>query len=72
MTLRNSDLQSDSDLDSIRNSCDVFDICGRQYFVPTLGFAILILPLMPQGEYKAVATEENQAFEMTVSGKNHQ
>ena len=24
MTLRNSDLQSDSDLDSIRNSCDVF------------------------------------------------
>ena len=25
MTLRSSDLQSDSDLDSIRNSCDVFD-----------------------------------------------
>ena len=49
-----------------------FDICGRQYFVPKLGFAIIILPLMPQGEYKAVATEENQAFEMTVSGKNHQ
>ena len=24
MTLRSSDLQSDSDLDSIRNSCDVF------------------------------------------------
>ena len=24
MTLRNSDLQSVSDLDSIRNSCDVF------------------------------------------------
>ena len=24
MTLRISDLQSDSDLDSIRNSCDVF------------------------------------------------
>ena len=45
------------------------DICGRQYFVPKLGFAILILP---QGEYRAVATEENQAFEMTVSWKNHQ
>ena len=26
MTLRSSDLQSDSDLDSIRNSCDVFGI----------------------------------------------
>ena len=26
MTLRSSDLQSDSDLDSIRNSCDVFHI----------------------------------------------
>ena len=26
MTLRSSDLQSDSDLDSIRNSCDVFYI----------------------------------------------
>ena len=25
MTLGSSDLQSDSDLDSIRNSCDVFD-----------------------------------------------
>ena len=24
MTLRSSDLQSDSDLDSIRNSCDVY------------------------------------------------
>ena len=41
-------------------------------FCPALGLAIIILPLMPQGEYKAVATEENQAFEMTVSGKNHQ
>ena len=31
MTLRSSDLQSDSDLDSIRNSCDVFlsRICLR-------------------------------------------
>ena len=27
MTLRSSDLQSDSDLDSIRNSCDVFILC---------------------------------------------
>ena len=26
MTLRNSDLQSDSDLDSIRNSCEVFSL----------------------------------------------
>ena len=26
MTLRSSDLQSDSDLDSIRNSCNVFSI----------------------------------------------
>ena len=26
MTLRSSDLQSDSDLDSIRNSCDVFNV----------------------------------------------
>ena len=26
MTLRSSDLQSDSDLDSIRNSCDVFSL----------------------------------------------
>ena len=26
MTLRSSDLQSDGDLDSIGNSCDVFDI----------------------------------------------
>ena len=25
MTLRSSDLQSDSDLDSIRNSCDVLE-----------------------------------------------
>ena len=31
MTLSSSDLQSDSDLDSIRNSCDVF--IDRQYFV---------------------------------------
>ena len=29
MTLRSSDLQSDSDLDSIRNSCDVF-VCNQQ------------------------------------------
>ena len=28
MTLRSSDLQSDSDIDSIRNSCDVF-ILGK-------------------------------------------
>ena len=28
MTLRSSDLQSDNDLDSIRNSCDVF---GEEY-----------------------------------------
>ena len=46
-----------------------FDFRGCQFLVPKLGFAIIILPLMPQGE---VATEENQAFEMTVSGKNHQ
>ena len=26
MTLRSSDLQSDSDLDSIRNSCDVYTL----------------------------------------------
>ena len=29
MTLRSSDLQSDSDLDSIRNSCDVYS-----YLIP--------------------------------------
>ena len=28
MTLRSSDLQSDGDLDSIRNSCDVFLLKG--------------------------------------------
>ena len=33
MTLRSSDLQSDSDLDSIRNSCDVFCYCWRSQFV---------------------------------------
>ena len=32
MTLRSSDLQSDSDLDSIRNSCGVFD-CGTVYIL---------------------------------------
>ena len=41
-------------------------------FCHNIEFSILILPLMPQGEYKAVAIEENQAFEMTVSWKNHQ
>ena len=29
MTLRSSDLQSDSDQDSIRNSCDVCDVIGE-------------------------------------------
>ena len=37
MTSRSSDLQSDSDLDSIRNSCDVFvhilaSDSGKSYF----------------------------------------
>ena len=31
MTLRSSDLQSDSDLDSIRNSCDVFYLIGSSF-----------------------------------------
>ena len=33
MTLRSSDLQSDSDLDSIRNSCDVFSSHCRGWVV---------------------------------------
>ena len=31
MTLSVSDLQSDSDLDSIRNSCDVFRLCDAPF-----------------------------------------
>ena len=31
MTLGVSDLQSDSDLDSIRNSCDVFRLCDAPF-----------------------------------------
>ena len=31
MTLRSNDLQSDSDLDSIRNSCDVFQNFFHKY-----------------------------------------
>ena len=48
MTLRSTDLQSDSDLDSIRNSCDV--LSGKQaipideytfpHFIPRLGFLL--------------------------------
>ena len=38
MTLRSSDLQSDSDLDSIRNSCDVFfsKLCVKRTTCPIL------------------------------------
>ena len=38
MTLRSSDLQSDSDLDSIRNSCDVI-VRGR-FFMDLGGFHV--------------------------------
>ena len=47
MTLRSSDLQSDSDLDSIRNSCDVlFAVwtCAIAYF----DLYINIIPLNDQ------------------------
>ena len=36
MTLRSSDLQSDSDLDSIRNSCDVY-ISHSKFLAEQLG-----------------------------------
>ena len=37
MTLRSSDLESDSDLDSIRNSCDVFHEGGSlEFHIPIL------------------------------------
>ena len=41
MTLSSSDLQSDSDLDSIRNSCDVLYL-QVFYFVPMI-YAIVIV-----------------------------
>ena len=31
MTLRSSELQSDGDLDSIRNSCDVYNYLKKKY-----------------------------------------
>ena len=36
MTLRSSDLQSDSDLDSIRNSCDVLNLQMQIYLLMTI------------------------------------
>ena len=44
MTLRSSDLQSVSDLDSLRNSCDVYfipDTPPFSVFIPSVGAAIV-------------------------------
>ena len=48
MTLRSSDLQSDSDLDSIRNSCDVF--LQTMETKPTSNFLVNISKRLNQGE----------------------
>ena len=49
MTLRSSDLQSDSDLDSIRNSCDVFYIADMNTMI---GQIIQSLPRMARNDPK--------------------
>ena len=48
MTLRGSDLQSDSDLDSIRNSCDVFFVLCHKMPVSTAGAPVLPLLMLEQ------------------------
>ena len=40
MTLRSNDLQSDSDLDSIRNSCDV---CTKKYILFPITVNVILL-----------------------------
>ena len=56
MTLRSSDLQSDSDLDSIRNSCDVLQqrkVEARGHFAPRTFCPKDKMPQdkMPQGHF---------------------
>ena len=51
MTLRSSDLQSDSDLDSIRNSCDVL-------YVPELESARLWIVLINYSTFMRSAFRE--------------
>ena len=48
MTLRSSDLQSDSDLDSVRNSCDVF--------LKTLLFTAFLVTVLKKLAYALVST----------------
>ena len=47
MTLRSSDLQSDSDLDSIRNSCDVFIKDHLEQWIKSFDNLTYLLELAP-------------------------
>ena len=61
MTLRSSDLQSVSDLDSIRNSCDVFNNCIEKSQNKTLlKKALLNPPPLPLEMFRV--TVENRWF----------
>ena len=47
MTLRSSDLQSDSDLDSIRNSYDVFNfVCVQAFIIWITVVEVMVYPFV--------------------------
>ena len=74
MTLRSSDLHSDSDLDSIRNSCDVFfdktQTLNRTMISPPLVLTVIMWPFFKTFFTKQFKKSERPVDALAENGKS--